>query len=278
MATAPAFEWPEDLKGKSPEDLAKLILDGRKDFDTYKGEWEPRKTNWAAYEKLGKPEEIDQVIKWGKTNAPLFDKIAKGELKVLNDADYKAFENWSKTQKGGKPAEGAQPTGEASEELLAPMRTQLLEELKKSLTEMVGGESKRYQAELQRGLKQLVDQQNLFSHVMNLKAKYPTLDFEALMKEGADLATMSPDKLLESLIQSRLKEATMNDEIEKQVQAKLGAKKTDEEADRVKALLEARRVGPGAVNGKPKREDVMKGLVSTLTEKYPGIFNALPVT
>ena len=276
-----AFQMPDDLKGKSIEEIAEALSTTRADYDrtqseykAFKEQWEPRSKTWDSYEQLGKPDELDAVVKWGRTYAPLIEKIAKGEAKVLNDADYKAFENWSnQTRNGTAPRE---PAVADDDPLLVPLREQLSKSLEERFTKMIDDRSKQFGGQFQTAVKQLQDQMNLYGHVSQLRQQYPKLDFNDLLKKGADLASMPPEKLLQELITTQSKLSGVDAEVEKRVAEKLAAAETNKEASTVKALLETRQSG-NYTPGKPKREDIVRGLVGELSKKFPGIFEQMPV-
>lgn len=278
--TATVFEMPDDLKGKSAEEIAQLYLSTRTEHEKYKGEWEPRAKELERWSSLGKPDEIEEVVKWGKTiAAPLVNKIAKGEAYLLNDADYKAYKAWAdKTGNGTRQpaADNAAP----DDELFAPIRKSLGEELRGEVTKLIEERAKGFDTNIRTMFKQIQDQLNLYGHVSKLQRQHPNLDFEGLLKEGAELTQMPADQLLEKLIQNNLKMATMDEEVEKRVAAKLAEHETSKNTDAVKALLENRAVGAGTMFGaqKPNRESVTRGLVGMLNDKFPGLLAQMPLT
>jgi hypothetical protein len=269
------FEMPEDLKGKSPEDIAKMYLDARSEYEKYKNEWEPRAKTWQSYSELGDPEEIRKVIDWGKTvAAPLVQKIAKGEAYLLNDADYKAYKSWAEKTQNGRSTEVA-PSPD--DDLFAPVEKRLEEKLAAAMQKLIEDRAKAYDGQIQRGFKALQDQLNLYAHTNKLQRQYPNLDLEAVVKKGAELAQLPADKLLDALIESEMKNSTMEAEIEKRVAAKLAEKQTDDEASRVASLLENRR-GGGTLPAKTDNKSAMTQLVRTLGTKYPDIFSQIPLS
>lgn len=278
-ATASAFQMPDDLKGKSAEEIAQLYVNTRSEYDKYKGEWEPRGKDLERWSSLGKPDEIEELIKWGKTvAAPMVNKIAKGEAYLLNDADYKAYKAWSdKTGNGTRqPVEAA---ANPDDDIFAPVKKSLQEELRAETARLIEERAKGFDTNIRTMFKQLQDQLNLFGHVSKLQREHPKLNFDDLLKRGAELAQMPADKLLDSLIQSELKTATMDDEIEKRVAAKLAERDAGKNNDAVKTLLENRAVGtPSAFGKKPNRESTVRGLVGALNEKFPGLLEQIPLT
>lgn len=282
MPDAP-WQMPDDLKGKSVEDLARMYVEQRsqydntrQEYDKYKGEWEPRQASWQRYEKLGTPDEIEQLNNWGQTQAaPIMRKIAQGEAYLLNDADYKAYKAWADRTKGGRqqPAETS-----ADDELFKPLEQRLTTQFEQRFNDMLDARARQFQQNLDARLKMQQDQLNLYAHVNDLKAKHPNVNFNDLLKRGAELAQMPADQLFDALLDSEVKGAGMEAEIEKRVAARLAEKQTDAESDRAKALLENRRVGTNFNGQRPTRDAAMRGLVGTLGQKFPDIWNQLPVT
>lgn len=272
---ADEFQMPEDLKGKSPEDLARMYTETRSEYDKFKGEWEPRSKDWEAYQAYGKPDEIKQIVDWGKTVAPVWQKIAKGEAYLLNDADYKAYKNWA--DKTGNGTRQPQETTSQDDELFGPVKKSLREELFADLKKEVDQYYQRLGGEVQRGYKTLQDQQNLFAHVIRQQRLNPNLDIDSILAKGAKLAQMPADELVNHLIEAEAKSAGMEGEIEKRVAAALAERDAAKQNDTVKTLLDNRRGSGNLPLSSPKRVDVMKGLIKTLNDRHPGILEQIPM-
>jgi len=267
------FVMPEDLKGKSPEEIAKQYLNTKTEFEKFRSEYEPRAKTLEAYSKYGKPEEIEELVKWGKTYAPLIEKVAKGELKVLNDADWKAYEGFAKN---GRDKAAQSAADDPDEAIFAPVRDKLRDELTGLTKKQIEDVAKGYEARFNQSVKALHDQMNLFAHVLDLKSKYPNVDFDKVIAEGADLAKLPADQLLDRLVQSRIKEATLAEEVERQVAAKLAEKTQQNDESRVKALLDGRSAGTLPLTAQ-KPADSVASLVKALGAKFPGIWESIPV-
>jgi hypothetical protein len=273
-----AFQMPDDLKGKSAEDIAQLYVSTKADYDKFKGEWEPRSKDWEAWSELGKPDELKQVVNWAKTvAAPIVQRIAKGEAYLLNDADYKAYKGWAdKTGNGTRQAADAGGSS-ADDDLYAPIKKSLAEELKAELNRLVDERAKTVDAGLKQFIKTTQDQLNLFGHVQKLQRQNPNLDFDQLLQKAAARSTMTAEQLLNELIDSEGKLSGMEAEIEKRVAAKLAEAETAKENARTTTLLETRRLGGNLPINPPKRTDVTKALVSELGKKFPGIYDQIPL-
>jgi hypothetical protein len=268
------FVMPEDLKGKSPEEIAQLYSNTRSEYEKYKSEWEPRSKEFERWSRLGNPDELEQVVNWGKTvAAPIVQKLAKGEAYLLNDADYKAYQNWAEKTKNGT----APPASAPDEELFGPVEKRLEEKLIAAANRLINERAAAFDQNINRGFKTLQDQQNLFAHVMRLQKQNPNLDIDAVMKKGAETASMSPEQLLAWIIDSESKTSGMEAEIEKRVAAKLAEKDAEKQNDQVKTLLGSRRAGGGLPNRPMKTAERTKALVEDLNKKFPGIWDQIPL-
>lgn len=273
---ADTFQMPAELAGKSAEDIAQLYLDTRKQYDEYKGQWEPRAKDWESYSSFGKPDQIKQIFDWGRgVAAPVLSRIEKGEAYLLNDADYKAYKAWAdKTGNGTKPAE---VTPSPDDDLFAPVEKRLEEKLLNAIGKMIGEREQKFRADITGWQKLNDDKFNLFNRAQQLKGQYPNLNFEEIIKKLSDVAQMPADKLLEWGLEQEGKLAGLEGEIEKRVAAKLAEKEAEKGNDSVKTLLESRRVGGSYPTQRPTREAAVRGLVETLNGKYPGVFERIPL-
>ncbi len=269
------FEMPADLKDKSLEDVAKMYSETRAEYDKFKGEWEPRAKQWEEWSALGDPTEIKKVIDWGKSVAPVWQRIAQGEAFLLNDADYKAYKNWSDKTKNGT----VKPDAVASDDdLFAPVKKSLAEELRAEMDRRLDERVKGFDSTFKNAMKGVQDQLNLYGHVAKLQKQHPNLDFDSLLRKGADLAQMPADQLLNSLIESETKLSGMEAEIDKRVAAKLAEKDTEKNDSAAKALIDGRRSGGNLPLAPRKRQDVMKGLIGDLGKRFPGLLEQVPLT
>lgn len=272
----PDFQMPDDLKGKSAEDIAQLYLSTKGEYDKFKGEWEPRSKAWGEYQTYGSPDEVKQVLDWSKSvAAPLVTKIANGEAYLLNDADYKAYKGWADKTKNGT----AKPeTVNSDDDLFKPSMDRAKEEILAAVNKLIDERSKGLDANVTRGFKSLQDQLNLFGHVTKLQRSNPNLDFDEILKEGAELAQMPADKLVDRLIDLKAKENSFEKRVQDAVAAALAEKETEKQNEQVKSLVDNRR-GAGNIPLAPlKRADVMKGLIGELGKKFPGLTEQIPLT
>lgn len=274
MADAAAkFEMPDDLRGKSAEDIAQLYVNTKGEYDKFKSEWEPRGKEFETWSSLGKPEEIKEVLNWAKQVAPLHQKITAGEMQLLNSADYKAYQQWAEqTQNGKRQSTQTNP----DDELFAPVEKRLEEKVLNAVNKLIEDRAKGFDTNIQRGFKGLQDQLNLYGHVQRLQKAHPDIDFDTLIKEGAELASAPADKLLEMLLSSRTKEASFDKRVQDAVAAALAEKTVQDDNARVKTLLDSRKIGP-AQQQRPTRENTIRNIVDQLSQKHPDIFNQIPL-
>lgn len=270
------FTMPDDLKGKSLEDIAKMYVETRGEYDKYKGEWEPRSKDYDRWSKLGTPDELEQGVNWMRTvAAPIITKITKGEAYLLNDADYKAYQNWATKTKNGTAQHTE--TLDANDELFAPVEKRLEEKLIAAANKVIDDRARYFAQQMQGNFKTIQDQLNLFGHVTQLQKQYPNLDFNELLKKGAEMAAMPADKLLQSLIDSETKLSGMEAEIDKRVAARIAEKETEKQNEAAKTLIGGGRGGGNLPRAPMKRADVMKGLIGDLGTKFPGIMEQIPL-
>lgn len=281
MASA-AFEMPDEFKGKSAEEIAQHYLETKTKYDTldteyktYKGEWDARKPQWDEYSALGEPKTVNEAIKWAReVAAPMVQKVAKGEAYLLNDADYKAYKNWSEKTANGtrQPAQD-----DASDELFKPVEQRLTEKLLGLMDERINTRASQFDKNFSGGMKALQDQLNLFAKVQGMQTKNPGVNFDDLLKRGAELANAAPDQLLEQLLSMEVEKSSFDQRLEAAVAAKLAEKEVGKDNDVVKALMENRRVGMNSTAQKPTRENTLRTLVAALNKKDPGILQQMPL-
>lgn len=282
MASA-AFEMPDEFKGKSAEEIAQRYLETKTNYDkldteykSYKGEWDARKPQWDEYSALGEPKTVNEAIKWAReVAAPMVQKVAKGEAFLLNDADYKAYKNWAdKTANGTR-----QPVqDDASDELFKPVEQRLTEKLLSQMDERINARASQFDKNFSGGMKALQDQLNLFAKVQGMQTKNPGVNFDDLLKRGAELANAAPDQLLEQLLSMEVEKSSFDQRLEAAVAAKLAEKEVGKDNDVVKALMENRRVGMNSTAAKPTRENTLRNLVNALNKKDPGILQQMPLS
>lgn len=282
MASA-AFEMPDEFKGKSAEEIAQRYLETKTNYDkldteykSYKGEWDARKPQWDEYSALGEPKTVNEAIKWAReVAAPMVQKVAKGEAFLLNDADYKAYKNWA-----DKTANGTRQTvqDDASDELFKPVEQRLTEKLLGLMDERINSRASQFDKNFSGGMKALQDQLNLFAKVQGMQTKNPGVNFDDLLKRGAELANAAPDQLLEQLLSMEVEKSSFDQRLEAAVAAKLAEKEVGKDNDVVKALMENRRVGMNSTAAKPTRENTLRNLVNALNKKDPGILQQMPLS
>lgn len=267
-ATTEGFKVPEKFAGKSVEDVAKAYVE----LEKMSGTQAAKLKNLESYEKIGAPEQITEALNWARgvkamiEDGRLSPAQAKQALKEGPQGSQQAFNSQND--------EGSEPWSQEGWDFLTPaqqakaMSSYVKGATQKEIKSYVDGLAKNYGDEIQNIGGNWKREQAILLKAITSALKTPGADINSLLQGAADLASKTPEELLDMALEAQSSPAKQQAEIARLVEERVAKITQDRDNDRMKALTGATRPSSRPKFGTGKtRQDEDRSLMDELKKK-----------
>lgn len=262
QGTETGFTMPAKFAGKSAEDIAKAYSELESQHGKLTNEAGKYK-EWDEVAKLGKPKDVVEAINWARQ---VNQALKEGKI------TYKQAQQ-AVAQGPGPQGGNDAPWDNENFDMLSPR-----EQAKAIYDHQMNqgfNKTKSYIDEVAQGYgKQITDfgnmskrEQKLLFESIKAAIQNPGTDPEELLTQAAELASKSPEELLQMALQNKLSPKTQEAEIEKRVTARLAEEEQKRQNETAKQISNATGRRPTFGNRTKTRDDENRAILQTLEKQ-----------
>ena len=250
-STPTDFKMPEKFAGKSAEDIARSYAE----LESQYGKASQRLGDLDRYSKIGSPDEINQVLEWSRNVKAALDR----GLLVPKQESAKAPESTAQRKPWEQDDWAFKSPAEQFEALNQAVQSQ-----NKAYIDQLASQ---YGQQIQQLTQQDGRQKQIMMRAIQAAIKNPDVDPEALLTETAQLASKTPEELMDLYLDLRSKTP---DNIERMVNERLAARLAEE-----KQKLEAQQLAELTSASTPRKPNFGRSALQNRETENRAIIEAL---